>query len=155
MNSIYDYHDGNVDSQTKQEIKLVNEDQFELDLSAFVGNSHVDNFAALFPPNPMQFIRMRDYNKDTGKKDTEAFTQPGSTEIEQHINEEGFIGTLGYLPGWAEETHVVCVDVDVKDKLPEAFQRETQAIQAALSKRGVAFNLERSTNGGHHLSGCS
>lgn len=130
-------------------------EDFELELPAWLGGrqpTDADKAAALFPLNPFKFITMTGYDKNSGKKDTvTGNSPPTSAMLEQHLSTLDAVGSLGYLPGGAHETTVACVDIDLKDKTADAFHTEARAIEQALRRHGVAFNTERSTNGGRHL----
>ncbi|GAA4009358.1 hypothetical protein GCM10022631_22210 [Deinococcus rubellus] len=138
-------------SSTKSNLDV----DFEIDLASHTRSMSTD-FSALFPINPDRHIVMESFNSETGAKPSRTVRQPATPgDVERHLNNNERVGTLGYLPGYATETTVACVDVDNKSKgirkLEEAFLLETNSIQTALEKNGVAFNLEISTNGGHHL----
>lgn len=156
MTSIHDSVQENTSARPlSAENKVVWEDDWELELPAWLGGrqpTDADKAAALFPLSPFKFITMTGYDKSSGKKDTVTGNSPPTLALlEQHLSSLDAVGSLGYLPGSVDETTVACVDIDNKDKAAEAFQAESRAIQRALRRHGVAFNLERSTNGGHHL----
>jgi len=119
---------------------MSHDDDFQITLPAFNPDPASDTylaemFTALFPLNPYKYITMQGYDNVTRKKDTVTVkTPPDIRVVQNHLLNDRFNGTLGYLPTEIEETTVACIDIDLKNKGADAFQQETDLSTGQLDQ---------------------